>query len=101
MPLADGQLTLAIQRAAFERGLMVEVRGFRLVIRFLPSSYYLWRTDFVLRTRRSDYVYARHRNRTTVEKHFIQTGGATSASVMNHTTAAMKSASSNKCTISA
>jgi diaminobutyrate-2-oxoglutarate transaminase len=51
-PVADGELTLAIQRAALERGLMVEKGGREgAVIRFLPPMIISYeQIDFALRT---------------------------------------------------
>jgi diaminobutyrate-2-oxoglutarate transaminase len=51
-PAADSELTLAIQRAALERGLMVEKGGREgSVIRFLPPMIISYeQIDFALRT---------------------------------------------------
>ncbi|KHD26868.1 aminotransferase class III [Vibrio caribbeanicus] len=100
-PLADGQLTLAIQRAALERGLMVEKGGRDgSVIRFLPPLIISFeQIDFALRVLEDAIIAAggSHVEADPQEewkKHFIQTGelgGTEFASVMNHMTAAMKS----------
>ncbi|HCE2205537.1 TPA: pyridoxal phosphate-dependent class III aminotransferase [Vibrio parahaemolyticus] len=100
-PLADGQLTLAIQRAALERGLMVEKGGREgSVIRFLPPLIISFeQIDFALRVLEEAVIAAggSHVEAAPQEewkKHFIHTGelgSAEFASVMNHTTAAMKS----------
>ncbi|CAM2829515.1 pyridoxal phosphate-dependent class III aminotransferase [Vibrio mytili] len=100
-PLADGELTLAIQRAALERGLMVEKGGREgSVIRFLPPLIISFeQIDFALRVF-EEAILAAGGSHVDVhpqeewKKHFVQTGefGSTEfASVMNHTTAAMKS----------
>ncbi|MCA2429560.1 pyridoxal-dependent decarboxylase, partial [Vibrio chemaguriensis] len=99
--LADGQLTLAIQRAALERGLMVEKGGREgSVIRFLPPLIISFeQIDFALRVLEEAVIAAggSHVEAAPQEewkKHFIHTGelgSAEFASVMNHTTAAMKS----------
>ena len=100
-PLSDGQLTLAIQRAALERGLMVEKGGRDgSVIRFLPPLIISFeQIDFALRVLEDAIIAAggSHVEADPQEewkKHFIQTGelgGTEFASVMNHMTAAMKS----------
>ncbi|MGP8307629.1 pyridoxal phosphate-dependent class III aminotransferase [Vibrio sp. YIC-376] len=100
-PVADGQLTLAIQRAALERGLMVEKGGREgSVIRFLPPLIISFeQIDFALRVLEEAILAAggSHVEASPQEewkKHFIHTGefGSTEfASVMNHATAAMKS----------
>ncbi|MCA0936142.1 pyridoxal phosphate-dependent class III aminotransferase [Vibrio alginolyticus] len=100
-PLADGQLTLAIQRAALERGLMVEKGGRDgSVIRFLPPLIISFeQIDFALRVLEDAIIAAggSHVEAAPQEewkKHFVHTGeygSAEFASVMNHTTAAMKS----------
>ncbi|MGF1770868.1 diaminobutyrate--2-oxoglutarate transaminase family protein [Vibrio wakamikoensis] len=101
-PVADGGLTLAIQRAALERGLMVEKGGRDgSVIRFLPPLIISFeQIDFALRTIEEAIIVAGGGEKTEQEakesswrKHFIHTGeqGATEfAQVMNHTTQAMK-----------
>jgi diaminobutyrate-2-oxoglutarate transaminase len=101
-PVADGELTLAIQRAALERGLMVEKGGRDgSVIRFLPPLIISFeQIDFALRTIEEAIIVAGGGEKTEQEakesiwrKHFIHTGeqGATEfAQVMNHTTQAMK-----------
>ncbi|MEO0889597.1 MAG: aminotransferase class III-fold pyridoxal phosphate-dependent enzyme, partial [Pseudomonadota bacterium] len=100
-PLSDGQLTLDIQRAALERGLMVEKGGRDgSVIRFLPPLIISFeQIDFALRVL-EDAIIAAGGNHVEADpqeewkKHFIHTGelgSAEFASVMNHTTAAMKS----------
>ncbi|MGD8112240.1 pyridoxal phosphate-dependent class III aminotransferase [Vibrio sp. TRT 17S01] len=99
-PLADGEMTLRIQRAALERGLMVEKGGREgSVIRFLPPLIISFeQIDFALRVMEEAILVA---GGSLVEplpnsewkKHFVHTGedGANEfASVMNHTTAAMK-----------
>ncbi|WP_104024712.1 pyridoxal phosphate-dependent class III aminotransferase [Vibrio hyugaensis] len=100
-PLSDGQLTLAIQRAALERGLMVEKGGRDgSVIRFLPPLIISFeQIDFALRVLEDAIIAAGGSHVETDpqeewKKHFIQTGelgGTEFASVMNHMTAAMKS----------
>ncbi|BCN23824.1 pyridoxal phosphate-dependent class III aminotransferase [Vibrio alfacsensis] len=100
-PLSDGQLTLAIQRAALERGLMVEKGGRDgSVIRFLPPLIISFeQIDFALRVLEDAIIaaggsYIETAPQEEWKKHFIQTGelgSAEFASVMNHTTAAMKS----------
>ncbi|EHR0246227.1 pyridoxal phosphate-dependent class III aminotransferase [Vibrio parahaemolyticus] len=100
-PLADGQLTLAIQRAALERGLMIEKGGREgSVIRFLPPLIISFeQIDFALRVLEEAIIAAGGSHVEAVpqeewKKHFIHTGelgSAEFASVMNHTTAAMKS----------
>jgi diaminobutyrate-2-oxoglutarate transaminase len=101
-PVADGELTLAIQRAALERGLMVEKGGRDgSVIRFLPPLIISFeQIDFALRTIEEAIVVAGGGQKSehsakveTWKKHFIHAGeqGATEfARVMNHTTQAMK-----------
>ncbi|MGR5363006.1 pyridoxal phosphate-dependent class III aminotransferase [Vibrio mediterranei] len=101
-PVADGQLTLDIQRAALERGLMVEKGGRDgAVIRFLPPLIIsLEQIDFALRTIEEAIVVAgggqksqQDEKASSWKKHFIHTGvqGATEFSqVMNHTTQTMK-----------
>ncbi|HBC3531419.1 pyridoxal phosphate-dependent class III aminotransferase [Vibrio vulnificus] len=101
-PVSDGQLTLAIQRAALERGLMVEKGGRDgSVIRFLPPLIISFeQIDFALRIL-EEAILAAGGNLKAIEenaewkKHFIHTGVNGSkefASVMNHTTAALKNA---------
>ncbi|CAE6895295.1 COG0160 4-aminobutyrate aminotransferase and related aminotransferases [Vibrio sp. B1FLJ16] len=100
-PASDGQLTLAIQRAALERGLMVEKGGRDgSVIRFLPPLIISFeQIDFALRVLEDAIIAAggSHVEAAPQEewkKHFVHTGeygSAEFASVMNHTTAAMKS----------
>ncbi|KOO03524.1 pyridoxal phosphate-dependent class III aminotransferase [Vibrio nereis] len=101
-PVADGELTLKIQRAALERGLMVEKGGREgSVIRFLPPLIISFeQIDFALRVMEEailvaggNKVDAEHTNESW-KQHFIHTGEMGSAEfskVMNHTTAAMKS----------
>ncbi|NOI25666.1 pyridoxal phosphate-dependent class III aminotransferase [Vibrio mediterranei] len=101
-PVADGQLTLDIQRAALERGLMVEKGGRDgAVIRFLPPLIISFeQIDFALRTIEEAIVVAGGGQKSQQDdkakswkKYFIHTGvqGATEFSqVMNHTTQAMK-----------
>ncbi|MHC6527056.1 MULTISPECIES: pyridoxal phosphate-dependent class III aminotransferase [unclassified Vibrio] len=99
-PQADGELTLRIQRAALERGLMVEKGGREgSVLRFLPPLIISFeQIDFALRVLEDAILAAGgglaegSQNRGW-SKHFVHTGeyGADEfASVMNHTTAAMK-----------
>lgn len=101
-PVADGELTLKIQRAALERGLMVEKGGRDgSVIRFLPPLIISFeQIDFALRVLEEAIVAAGGDKTSNQEaneswkKHFVQTGEAGSdefAKVMNHATAAMKS----------
>ncbi|OEE76606.1 pyridoxal phosphate-dependent class III aminotransferase [Vibrio ordalii] len=100
-PMADGQLTLAIQRAALERGLMVEKGGREgSVIRFLPPIIISFeQIDFALRTLEAAILAAGGGEKDPEpenqawKKHFIQTGEMGSnefAAVMNHATSAMK-----------
>ncbi|AUI86368.1 aminotransferase class III [Vibrio azureus] len=100
-PLADGQLTLAIQRAALERGLIVEKGGREgAVIRFLPPLIISFeQIDFALRVF-EEAILAAGGSHVEIspqqewKKHFIQTGklGCTEfVSAINHTTAAIKS----------
>ncbi len=101
-PKADGALTLRIQRAALERGLMVEKGGREgSVIRFLPPVIISFeQIDFALRVLEEAILVAGggHKDPEGTgqewKKHFIQTGAQGSnefASVLNHTTAAIKS----------
>lgn len=101
-PVADGELTLKIQRAALERGLMVEKGGREgSVIRFLPPLIISFeQIDFALRILEEAILVAGGHHIETEEaneswkQHFIHTGemgSAEFAKVMNHTTAAMKS----------
>lgn len=99
-PQADGELTLRIQRAALERGLMVEKGGREgSVIRFLPPLIISFeQIDFALRVLEDAILaagggLAEGAQDRGWSKHFVHTGeyGADEfASVMNHTTAAMK-----------
>ncbi|UUM31676.1 pyridoxal phosphate-dependent class III aminotransferase [Vibrio japonicus] len=101
-PVSDGALTLRIQRAALERGLMVEKGGRDgSVVRFLPPLIISFeQIDFALRVLEEAILVAGG-NKVDAEqanenwkKHFIHTGemgSAEFAKVMNHTTAAMKS----------
>ncbi|WP_367986598.1 pyridoxal phosphate-dependent class III aminotransferase [Vibrio sp. NTOU-M3] len=99
-PLADGEMTLRIQRAALERGLMVEKGGREgSVIRFLPPLIISFeQIDFALRVMEEAILVAggslvEPQSNSEWKKHFVHTGedGANEfASVMNHTTAAMK-----------
>ncbi len=100
-PKSAPQLTLGIQRAALERGLMVEKGGRDgSVIRFLPPLIISFeQIDFALRTLEEAILAAGGGHKDPEpsnqewKKHFIQTGemGNTEFSkVMNHTTAAMK-----------
>ena len=101
-PKSDGELTLAIQRAALERGLMVEKGGRDgSVIRFLPPMIISFeQIDFALRVMEEAILAVGGVLQESTEsgsewkKHFIQTGVNGSdefAQVMNHTTQAMKS----------
>lgn len=100
-PESDGQLTLRIQRAALERGLMVEKGGRDgSVIRFLPPLIISFeQIDFALRVIEEAILVAGGNPVDPVQaneswtQHFIQTGETGSrefAKMMNHTTAAMK-----------
>ncbi|MFH4714971.1 pyridoxal phosphate-dependent class III aminotransferase [Vibrio alginolyticus] len=100
-PQADSELTLSIQRAALERGLIVEKGGREgAVIRFLPPLIISFeQIDFALRVF-EDAILAAGGSHIEIQpqdewkKHFIHTGEMGSnefASVMNHTTTAMKS----------
>ncbi|GAA5647538.1 pyridoxal phosphate-dependent class III aminotransferase [Vibrio proteolyticus] len=99
-PQADGELTLRIQRAVLERGLMVEKGGREgSVIRFLPPLIISFeQIDFALRVLEDAILaagggLAEGSQDRGWSKHFVHTGeyGADEfASVMNHTTAAMK-----------
>ncbi|MDW1498663.1 pyridoxal phosphate-dependent class III aminotransferase [Vibrio sp. YT-19(2023)] len=100
-PQADSELTLSIQRAALERGLIVEKGGREgAVIRFLPPLIISFeQIDFALRVFEDAILAAGGSHIETQpqdewKKHFIHTGEMGSnefASVMNHTTTAMKS----------
>ncbi|MDW1822959.1 MULTISPECIES: pyridoxal phosphate-dependent class III aminotransferase [unclassified Vibrio] len=100
-PQADSELTLSIQRAALERGLIVEKGGREgAVIRFLPPlTISFEQIDFALRVFEDAILAAGGSHIETQpqdewKKHFIHTGEMGSnefASVMNHTTTAMKS----------
>ncbi len=97
-PKADGTLTLAIQRAALERGLMVEKGGREgSVIRFLPPVIISYeQLDFALEVFEKAIIaaggeYVEH-PQNQWQQHFVQVGkgGADHyASVMQHTTQAM------------
>ncbi|ANU36579.1 pyridoxal phosphate-dependent class III aminotransferase [Vibrio scophthalmi] len=106
-PVADGELTLRIQRAALERGLMIEKGGRDgSVIRFLPPLIIsLEQIDFALRVLEQAMLVAGGEYVTELEydspnhfqqqwrQHFIQVGEQGSdvfAAAMNHTTAQMK-----------
>ncbi|WGY47097.1 MULTISPECIES: pyridoxal phosphate-dependent class III aminotransferase [unclassified Vibrio] len=100
-PKAAPQLTLDIQRAALERGLMVEKGGREgSVIRFLPPLVISFeQIDFALRVLEEAMLVAGGGQKDPEQanqewkKHFIHTGHMGSqefAQVMNHTTAAMK-----------
>ena len=100
-PKAAPQLTLDIQRAALERGLMVEKGGREgSVIRFLPPLIISFeQIDFALRTLEEAILVAGGGSKDPEpanqewKKHFIHTGDMGSsefAKMMNHTTAAMK-----------
>ncbi|MFH4511707.1 pyridoxal phosphate-dependent class III aminotransferase [Vibrio alginolyticus] len=100
-PQADSELTLSIQRAALERGLIVEKGGREgAVIRFLPPLFISFeQIDFALRVFEDAILAAGGSHIETQpqdewKKHFIHTGEMGSnefASVMNHTTTVMKS----------
>ncbi|MBT0118022.1 pyridoxal phosphate-dependent class III aminotransferase [Vibrio sp. Vb2880] len=100
-PQADSELTLSIQRAALERGLIVEKGGREgAVIRFLPPLIISFeQIDFALRVFEDAILAAGGSHIETQpqdewKEHFIHTGEMGSnefASVMNHTTTAMKS----------
>ncbi|MDG2785991.1 pyridoxal phosphate-dependent class III aminotransferase [Vibrio alginolyticus] len=100
-PQADSELTLSIQRAALERGLIVEKGGREgAVIRFLPPLIISFeQIDFALRVFEDAILAAGGSHIETQpqdewKKHFIHTGEMGSnefVSVMNHTTTAMKS----------
>ncbi|EOX4413882.1 pyridoxal phosphate-dependent class III aminotransferase [Vibrio alginolyticus] len=100
-PQADSELTLSIQRAALERGLIVEKGGREgAVIRFLPPLIISFeQIDFALRVFEDAILAAGGSHIETQpqdewKKHFIHTGELGSnefASVMNHTTTVMKS----------
>ncbi|WP_174269917.1 pyridoxal phosphate-dependent class III aminotransferase [Vibrio splendidus] len=104
-PKSDGELTLAIQRAALERGLMVEKGGRDgSVIRFLPPMIISFeQIDFALRVMEEAIIAAGgcvqeqqacgEQPNQEWNKHFIHTGPRGSdefANVMNQTTQAMK-----------
>ncbi|OEF17048.1 pyridoxal phosphate-dependent class III aminotransferase [Aliivibrio logei] len=102
-PQSDGVLTLAIQRASLERGLLIEKGGRDgSVIRFLPPLIISFeQIDFALRVL-EDAMIACGGVSDTIESdevreewrsHFIHTGKCgsdTFSQVMNHTTKAMK-----------
>lgn len=100
-PASAGDLTLAIQRAALERGLMIEKGGRDgSVIRFLPPLIISFeQIDFALKVIEEAIIASGGGVTNTPEnlawkKHFIHTGEFGSqefATVMNHTTQAMKS----------
>ncbi|PMH46606.1 aminotransferase class III [Vibrio sp. 10N.286.49.B3] len=102
-PVADGELTLAIQRAALERGLMVEKGGRDgSVIRFLPPLIISYeQIDFALSTIESAILVAGGESvvknevaQSNWRQHFIHTGMQGSKEfekVLNHTTQTMKS----------
>ncbi|CAM2859639.1 pyridoxal phosphate-dependent class III aminotransferase [Vibrio rarus] len=100
--IADGDLTLAIQRAALERGLMVEKGGRDgSVIRFLPPIIISYaQIDFALKTLQEAILAAGGSLKDPEptdkqwQQHFVHTGveGADEfAKVMHHTVDAMKS----------
>ncbi|MCL9781921.1 pyridoxal phosphate-dependent class III aminotransferase [Vibrio sp. S4M6] len=99
-PQSDGELTLAIQRAALERGLMVEKGGRDgSVIRFLPPLIISFeQVDFALKVLEEAIIAAggaveNAESDSQWDKHFIHTGEFGSdefAKVMNHTTQALK-----------
>lgn len=101
-PIADGDLTLKIQRAALERGLMVEKGGREgSVIRFLPPMIITFeQIDFALRVMEEAILAAggshveSDSTNSEWKKHFIHTGVGGSdefEKVLNQTTQAMKS----------
>ncbi|MDN3609864.1 pyridoxal phosphate-dependent class III aminotransferase [Vibrio ostreicida] len=101
-PMSDGELTLGIQRAALERGLIVEKGGRDgSVIRFLPPLIISFeQIDFALRVLEEAIIAAGghhlepESSNAQWKQHFIQTGEQGSdefSKVMNHCTAAMKS----------
>ncbi|MGX9416018.1 diaminobutyrate--2-oxoglutarate transaminase family protein [Vibrio sp. WJH972] len=100
-PLPDGDLTLRIQRAALERGLMVEKGGRDgSVIRFLPPIIISFeQIDFALRVLEEAIIVAggdyKSSSDTTSDwsDHFVQTGLSGSnefAAVLNHTASSLK-----------
>ncbi|WP_456297238.1 pyridoxal phosphate-dependent class III aminotransferase [Vibrio sp. AK197] len=99
-PVADGELTLNIQRCALERGLIVEKGGREgAVIRFLPPMIISFeQIDFALRVFKEAILAAggnlvKKSPNAKWKKHFVHTGehGATEFSaVMNHTTQTLK-----------
>ncbi|NOI82802.1 aminotransferase class III-fold pyridoxal phosphate-dependent enzyme [Vibrio tubiashii] len=100
-PVSDGELTLKIQRAALERGLMVEKGGRDgSVIRFLPPLIISFeQIDFALRVVEEAIIVAggshldSQESNAAWKQHFVQTGESGSdefAKAMNHTTAKMK-----------
>lgn len=99
-PQSDGELTLAIQRAALERGLMVEKGGRDgSVIRFLPPLIISFeQIDFALKVLEDAIIAVGGMTQSKEtnakwQKHFIHTGEFGSdefSSVMNQTTAALK-----------
>ncbi|SHO56403.1 pyridoxal phosphate-dependent class III aminotransferase [Vibrio quintilis] len=100
-PKADGELTLRIQRAALERGLIVEKGGREgSVIRFLPPIIISFeQIDFALRALEEAIIAAGggvkepEAEADQWKAHFIHTGyegGQEFSAVMNHTTAALK-----------
>ncbi|WP_117234606.1 pyridoxal phosphate-dependent class III aminotransferase [Vibrio maerlii] len=99
-PLADGELTLAIQRAALERGLMVEKGGRDgSVLRFLPPMIISYeQIDFALKVIEEAMIasgasYVDHQEQPSWSKHFIHTGetGADEmAAVLHHTAESLR-----------
>ncbi|WP_114767134.1 pyridoxal phosphate-dependent class III aminotransferase [Vibrio rhodolitus] len=99
-PASDGELTLRIQRAALERGLIVEKGGRDgSVIRFLPPLIISYeQLDFALRVLEEAILVAGGNHvavnpQDSWREHFIHTGAQGSdqfAKVMNQTTSAMK-----------
>ncbi|WP_339672954.1 pyridoxal phosphate-dependent class III aminotransferase [Dasania marina] len=100
-PVSDPKLTLGIQRAALERGLIVEKGGRDgSVIRFLsPLIISYEQIDFALKVMEAAILAAggglrpEPSEQQAWRKHFIHTGPEGSnefAKVMNHTTQAMK-----------
>ena len=102
-PVSAPELTLKIQRAALERGLMIEKGGRDgSVLRFLPPVIISFeQIDFALKTLKEAIIAAgggidptkEKANHQDWQQHFIQTGlhGADSfEKAMNQTTQAMK-----------
>ncbi len=104
-PNSDGELTLAIQRAALERGLMIEKGGRDgSVLRFLPPLIIsLEQIDFALKVLEKAIIslmpeeqYEQHEQdpQDSWKQHFIQTGEGGSEqflTMLNHTNKALSS----------